>query len=100
MNTKRKVVVSYENLPEDVIEAIRRKYPSGYMNYVFKVTTSKNNFFHAITVDTEDTSYLVKVKVKLDKVEKLEEELFNNIHDKLPEETDDSDVQDEPLKDE
>lgn len=90
MNNKKKIVVSYESLDSEVKMAILKKYPNGYTNHVFKVTLPNNNFFHAITVDTEDASYLVKVKVKLDKAEKLEEDLFNNELDKV---TDDSDIE-------
>lgn len=88
MNPKKKVVINYENLKPEVIQAIMKKYPSGYANHVVKVNLSNNKFFHAITVDTEDTSYLVKVKVKLDKIDKLEEDLFSNEADRIPDETD------------
>ncbi|MDP4240943.1 MAG: hypothetical protein Q8904_15875 [Bacteroidota bacterium] len=70
---RKRLVVSYENLPPAVIEAISRKYPDGYLNHVFKVQAG-NTSFHAITVDTEDVSYLVKVKVKVDKMDKLLED--------------------------
>jgi hypothetical protein len=92
MNQKKRIVVSYENLKPEVKMAILKKYPSGYTNHVFKVTLPNNNFFHAITVDTEDASYLVKVKVKLDKAEKLEEDLFNNDMDKGADDTDTDDI--------
>lgn len=82
MNQKKRIVVNYDNLDPEVKMAILKKYPNGYTNHVFKVTLPSNSFFHAITVDTEDASYLVKVKVKLDKAEKLEEDLFNNDLDK------------------
>lgn len=87
MNQKKKIVVSYENLQPEVLQAIMKKYPNGYANHVIKVTLPNNNFFHAITVDTDDASYLVKVKVKLDKVDKLEEDLFSSDVDKIPEDT-------------
>jgi hypothetical protein len=90
MNQKKRIVVSYDNLTQDVIEAIMKKYPQGYANHVFKVNLPNNKFFHAITVDTADASYLVKVKVKLDKAEKLEEDLFNSGLDKTSD-TDDTD---------
>jgi hypothetical protein len=82
MNQKKRVVVSYENLQPEVLQALMKKYPTGYANHVFKVSLPNNKFFHAVTVDTGDASYLVKVKVKLDKAEKLEEDLFNNDLDK------------------
>ena len=93
MNQKKRIVVSFENLTPDVLQAIMKKYPQGYANHVFKVTLPNNNFFHAITVDTDDASYLVKVKVKLDKAEKLEEDLFKSEADNIP--VDDSSDSDE-----
>jgi hypothetical protein len=63
---KRKLVVSYKNAAEDVIDAIKKKYPLGYNDFVIKVTKPNNDFFYAITVDTDDASYLVKVDVKID----------------------------------
>lgn len=63
---KRKLVVSYKNASEEVIEAIKKKYPTGYNDFVIKVTKPNNDFFYAVTVDTEDASYLVKVDVKID----------------------------------
>ena len=65
---KKRLIVSMDNLPEGVIEAIRKKYPNGYADYVIKVPKGNNDFFYAITVDTETASYLVKVNVKIDSV--------------------------------
>lgn len=65
MNKKR-VVVSYNNLTPELLELFKKKYPAGYQNYVIKVTKPNNDFFFAVTLDTEDTSYLVKVNVKID----------------------------------
>lgn len=83
MNQKKRVVISFENLKPEVYQALMKKYPQGYSNHVFKVTLPNNGFFHAVTVDTEDTSYLIKVKVKLDKADKLEEDLFKNEADRI-----------------
>jgi hypothetical protein len=63
---KRKLVVSYKNASEEVIEAIKKKYPLGYNDFVIKVTKPNNDFFYAVTVDTDNASYLVKVDVKID----------------------------------
>lgn len=93
MNQKKRIVVSFENLKPEILQAVMKKYPQGYANHVFKVTLPNNNFFHAITVDTEDASYLIKVKVKLDKAEKLEEELFKSEADHIS--SDDSSDNDE-----
>jgi hypothetical protein len=65
---KKRLIVSMDNLPEGVSDAIRKKYPYGYTDYVIKVPKGLNDFFYAITVDTENASYLVKVNVKIDSV--------------------------------
>ncbi len=69
---KRRVIKSIENITEDVLEAIKKKYPDGWSNHVQRVTKGNNEFFHVITVDTNDTSYMIKVKVKVDSMEELE----------------------------
>jgi len=63
---RKRLVVNYNNVSTDVMEAIRKKYPLGYTNHVIKVQTKGEDFFYAITVDTDDASYLVKVPVKID----------------------------------
>jgi hypothetical protein len=63
---KRKLVVNYKNLTPDLIDLLKQKYPNGFLNHVIKVTKPNNEFFHAITLDTEDASYLIKVNVKID----------------------------------
>lgn len=63
---KKRVIVRYDDLKPEVLEALEKKYPDGIENHVFKVNKKDNDFFYAITVDTEDTSYLVKVNVSVD----------------------------------
>jgi hypothetical protein len=63
---KKRLIVHMDNLPDGVFEAIGKKYPNGYKDYVIKVPKGSNDFFYAITVDTENASYLVKVNVKVD----------------------------------
>jgi hypothetical protein len=48
------------------VQAIREKYPLGYGDAIIKVEKPNGDFFHAITLDFEDVSYLVKVDVKID----------------------------------
>ena len=77
---KKKLVVSYKNCSEEVLEAIRLKYPNGYHDFVFKVTKPNNDYFYAITVDTTTSSYLVKVDVKIDDLtdEEFDKEFGSN----------------------
>lgn len=62
---KKKMIKSLDALPAEVIEAIKLQYPEGYANHVKKITTPLSTFW-AITVDTPDVVYLVKVPVKID----------------------------------
>jgi hypothetical protein len=71
---KRKLVVNFKNLSPELLALVKQKYPYGYQNHVIKVTKPNNEFFHAITLDTEDSSYLIKVNVKIDTKPKDEDE--------------------------
>ncbi len=66
MEQKKRLVISYKNCPAEVIQAIKEKYPLGYGDALIKVQKPNGDFFHAITIDLEDVSYLVKVDVKID----------------------------------
>ncbi len=104
MEQKKKVIIHYNNITPDVLEAINKKYPDGFHDHIFKVTKPNGDFFHAITVDTKDASYLVKIDVKIDNVsdEKIDEQLFSK--DDIPEadikpsDVDDEDVNEQPSK--
>ncbi len=63
---KKRLVVSYKSCSEEVMEAIKKKFPTGYNDSVIKVQKPNNEFFYAITVETADANYLVKVDVKID----------------------------------
>jgi hypothetical protein len=63
---RKKLVISYKNLSPELLALVKLKYPYGYQHHVVKVTKPNNEFFHAITLDTEEASYLVKVNVKID----------------------------------
>ncbi|MDR1864182.1 MAG: hypothetical protein LBR08_01280 [Bacteroidales bacterium] len=66
MEQKKRLVVNSKSCSEEVLKAIREKYPMGYGDALIKVQKPNGDFFHAITVDFEDVSYLVKVDVKID----------------------------------
>ncbi|HAH56702.1 MAG: hypothetical protein KUL83_00100 [Lentimicrobium sp.] len=78
---KKRVIVSYNNLSQDVLDAIKLKYPLGYSNNVIKVKTRGEEFFYAITVDTADASYLVKVPVKIDTKGLQDEDIADDADD-------------------
>jgi len=66
MKQKKRLVVSYKNCPTEVVQAMKEKYPLGYGDEIIKVQKPNGDFFHAITIDFKDISYLVKVDVKID----------------------------------
>ncbi len=80
MEQKKRLVVSYKNCPTEVLQAIKEKYPTGYGDAVIKVQKPSGDFFHAITVDIGNTSYLVKVDVKIDNLteEEFEKQFGSN----------------------
>ncbi len=69
---KNRVIKNIDKISDEVREAIREKYPDGWHNQVIRINKGDNTFFHAITVETEDTSYMIKVNVKVDSIEELE----------------------------
>ena len=89
MEQKKRVVISYRNCPAEVIQAIKEKYPAGYGDAIIKIEKPNGDFFHAITIDFEEISYLVKVDVKIDNLtaEEFEKQFGSN----ADEETDASD---------
>lgn len=103
---KKKIIIHYNNLSPEVLDALREAYPDGHMHHIFKVTKPNNDFFYAVTLDTEDTSYLIKVDVKIDNIteDKLDDALFSNIEGIKPtgkeeEEMGDDDEEESPKPD-
>ena len=76
---KRRLVVSYSNMKEDVAAAFKEKYPKGYADYMgdlFKVDKPDGSSFYAITLETDDAIYLIKMVVTIDRVEDAQKTLF------------------------
>ncbi|MDR0385699.1 MAG: hypothetical protein LBH60_06450 [Prevotellaceae bacterium] len=87
---KKKLVVSYKNLSSELIALLKETYPRGYSDYLIKVDKGNGDFFYAITLDTADADYLVKVDVKVDsEIDDVERALFDN-HDSDGDFSDDS----------
>ncbi len=72
---KKRAVVSYENMNEELIAAFSEKYPKGFSDYfpdLAKYDKPDGSCFYAVTVETENAIYLVKIKVKTDEAEDIE----------------------------
>lgn len=73
--TKRRAVVSYENMSDELAAAFAEKYPKGYSDYfpdLVKYDKPNGTSFYAVTVEITDAIYLVKIQVKTDDAEDLE----------------------------
>ena len=72
---KRRAVVSYENMSDEVAAAFAEKYPKGYSDYfpdLVSYPKPDGTSFYAVTVEIPDAIYLVKIHVKTDDAEDLE----------------------------
>ena len=72
---KRRAVVSFENMSEELAAAFSEKYPKGYSDYfpdLVKYDKPDGTSFYAVTVEIPDAIYLVKIKVKTDDAEDIE----------------------------
>ncbi len=76
---KKHSVISLHNLPVELQEAVKNKYPTGYTDYMIRVDKPSGDFFYAVPFETEDVSYLVKVNVKIDDhIEEEEKDYYND----------------------
>jgi len=72
---KKRHVVSYENMSEALAAAFNEKYPRGFSDYLpdlIKYPKPDGTSFYAVTVETDDSINLVKIKVKTDDAKALE----------------------------
>ncbi|MBO8473062.1 MAG: hypothetical protein IAB81_05475 [Bacteroidetes bacterium] len=72
---KKRAVVSYEKMSEELAKAFAEKYPKGYSDYfpdIQKYDKPDGSFFYAVTIEIPDAIYLVKVKVKTDDYDDVE----------------------------
>lgn len=65
-NKKKKLIVSYKNLSEDLLEKFKEAYPEGYKDYIQKTIKPNGDPIFVVPFETEDTSYMVKFEVKID----------------------------------
>lgn len=74
-NQKKRAVVSFENMSEELAAAFAEKYPKGFNDYfpdLVKYDKPDGTFFYAVTLEIPDAIYLVKIKVKTDDADDIE----------------------------
>ena len=75
VTTKKRAVVSYENMSEELAAAFSEKYPKGFNDYfpdLVKYDKPDGTSFYAVTIEIPTAIYLVKIKVKTDDAEDIE----------------------------
>lgn len=65
-NKKKKLIVSYKNLSDELVELFKETYPEGYKNYLQKTIKPNGEPIFVVPLETEDTSYMIKFEVKID----------------------------------
>ena len=72
---KKRVIVDYSTLPDDVLHIMSNKYPDGYDHDIIKFPNAKGEMISAVRVETDEIIYLVKVSKQLEQmVEDFEDE--------------------------
>ena len=74
-DTRRKHVVSYENMSAEVAALFSQKYPKGFNDYLpdlVKYTKPDGTPFYAVTLETPEAIFLVKIQIKIDDAEDIE----------------------------
>lgn len=75
MDSKKRHVVSFENMSAELKAAFDLKYPKGFNDYLpelVKYPKPDGTSFYAVTVEIPDAIYLVKIKVKTDDLDDIE----------------------------
>ncbi len=96
---KVRKLIRFEELPAEAMQALSKKYPDGWKDFVRKITKPNGEFFFAIDIDTDNASYLVKVNVKVDSKSDVEK-IHDSFIDKEAEKEAETDAQEEPAANE
>lgn len=80
---KKKRIISQENLEPKVLEMFQKKYPNGFIGFVQNITSPKGENLHVVPLETEDSIFLVKVKLVTKKTREDEDE--EDFGDDIPE---------------
>ncbi len=65
---KKRVIVDYKNITSDLLQRFTDAFPHGYDDEdIIRFTNAKGESVRAVPMETDDTKYLVKVSVELDR---------------------------------
>ena len=66
-DSKKRVIVDYKNITQDLLLMLTDMYPEGYEDDTIMFTNAKGERVEAVELETEHTKYLVKVSAQLTK---------------------------------
>lgn len=98
----KRAVISYENMSQDLMDAFKEKYPHGYADYlsdIIKVDKPDGSHFYAVSLEVPGAVYLVKIKVKEDHIEDIQDDFFKDNTDDDAQGGDDSQDGEIPMND-
>ena len=78
-NTKKRVIISYKHLPEELQEQLTLQHPTGFTDSMIRIDKGPGDFFYAVILETDEINYLVKIDVKIDS--EIEEEDEKDYYD-------------------
>ena len=65
-NRKKKLIISFKNLSEELRELFKEAYPDGYKDYIQKTIKPNGEPIFVVPLETDDTSYMIKFDVTID----------------------------------
>lgn len=72
---KKRALVSYENMSEELVAAFEEKYPRGAVDYlpdVQKIDKPDGTTIYTVTIEIPSAIYLVKVQIKVDDLDDVD----------------------------
>ena len=67
MDGKKRVIIDYSKLTDDLLRHLVDKYPDGYDDRdVISFRNAKNELIEAIKIEKDETIYLVKISTNLE----------------------------------
>lgn len=62
--TKKRVIKDYDALPEDIIRAVKMRYPTGYAAFLVSYTDKEGKKVSALPFEAEDAYYLIRMTIQ------------------------------------
>ncbi len=92
---KKRRIVDYSNVPEEILNKLGELYPNGYERDVIKFPNARGELVSAVRVETDDTIFLIKVSSQLkqmfDDLDIEEMDFSNEEKDEVSADEDDDD---------